>query len=136
MSAPQVWLRSAIESAAECDAYPMQPPQGLEPPFVTFERTNTVRQQILADTLDSPASGTLTPPMAAFTVLVFSDDYLDVWSKSSAIVGAIHGFAGEHEGTTIESCLVSEEKDSGPIQEEGADTPTYVVELTVEIRWS
>lgn len=136
MSAPQVWLRSAIEAAAECDAYPVQAPEGVAPPYVIYERTSTGREQILADTLDGPAVGTLTPPTAAITVLVFVDDYVAVWERSAAIVQAIHGYAGEHEGTAIESCLVTEEKDAEPVYMDGRDTPTYVVELTVEIRWS
>jgi hypothetical protein len=136
MSAPQVWLRSAIEAAAECDAYPIQAPEGVAPPYVIYERTATVREQILADTLDSPAAGTLTPPTASITVLVFVDDYVAVWERSASIVAAIHGYAGEHEGTEIESCLVTEEKDAEPVYMDGRDTPTYVVEQTVEIRWS
>jgi len=136
MAAPQIWLRSAIEAAAGCDAYPVQAPEGVAPPYVIYERTATSREQIVADTLDSPAAGTLLPPSAAISVLVFVDDYVAVWETSSAIVAALHGFAGEHEGTTIESSLVIDERDSEPVYMDGRDTPTYVVELTVEVRWS
>lgn len=136
MPAPQIWLRSAIEAAAGCDAYPVQAPEGAQPPYVIYERTGTAREQLVADTLDSPAAGTLTPPTTTITVLVYRDDYVEVWDLSGAIVEAIHGFAGEYEGTEIESCLVVDEKDAPPEYMDGRDTPTYVVELTVEVRWA
>jgi hypothetical protein len=136
MSAPQVWLRSAIEAAAECDAYPVQAPADAAPPYVIYERTSTAREQILADTLDSPGAGTATPPTAGMTVLVYVDDYVQVWERADAIAAAIHGFAGEHEGTVIESALVVDAKDTSPEYIDGRDTPTYVVEMTVEVRWS
>lgn len=137
MSTPQVWLRSAIEDAASCDAYPIQAPEGLAPPYVIYSRTGTAREQILSDTLDNPAGGTETPPTASIQLEVYVDDYVQAWDKADAIVGAIHGFAGElEEAGQIESCLVTDQKDSDPVYLDGRDQPTYVIEMTVEIRWA
>lgn len=136
MPSPQIWLRSAIEAAAEVQAYPIETPEGLAPPYVIFERTATAREALLSDTLDNPAGGSELPPVATMTVLVFADDYVQVWDLSDTISAALHGFAGEHEGTVIEAALVTDEKDQSPVYLDGRDTPTYVVEQTVEIRWA
>jgi hypothetical protein len=136
MPSPQIWLRSAIEAAAEVQAYPIDTPEGLAPPYVVFERTGTARESLLSDTLDNPAGGSETPPTATMNVMIFADDYVEVWGLSESIAAALHGFAGEHEGTTIEASLVTDEKDQTPVYLDGRDTPTYVVEQTVEIRWS
>ena len=132
MPSPQVWLREAIEAAAECEVHPLGVPEGLAPPYVVYNRTGTSREQILDDTLDAPAGGSSVPPVASITVEIYRDDYVQVWNTSAAIVAAIHGYAGDE----IESCLVTDEKDGEPVFLDGRDTPTYSVELTVEIRWS
>jgi hypothetical protein len=80
-------------------------------------------------------SVTSVQPLASITVEVYRDDYVQVWETSAAIVSEIHGFAGEHEGTVITSCVVSDERDGDPAFMDGRDLPTYVVELTVEIRY-
>jgi hypothetical protein len=136
MAAPQIWLRSAIEAAAGCEAHPLITPEGLVPPYVIYVRTATARDTLLSDVLDSPATGTETPPTATFTVEVYVDDYVAVWAAADQIAAAIHGFAGEHEGTTIEAAAVVDQSDGEPVFFEGRDTPTYVVEITVEVRWS
>lgn len=136
MPSPQVWLRSAIEAAAEVQAHPIETPEGLAPPYVIYERTGTSREALISDTLDNPAGGSELPPVATMSVMVFADDYVQVWDLSATIVAAIHGFAGTHEGTTIEAALVIDEKDSTPVYLDGRDTPTYVVEQTIEIRWA
>ena len=136
MAAPQIWLRSAIEAATGFNAYPVQAPEGVQPPYVIYERTGTSREQLVADTLDNPAAGTATPPTTTITVLAYRDDYVEVWDLCETIVEAVHGYAGEHEGTLVESCLVVDEKDAPPEYMDGRDTPTYVVEMTVEVRWS
>lgn len=136
MSAPQVWLRNAIEAAAGCDAYPVDAPDNAPFPYVVYERSATSRPLLLSDGLTSPAGGSDQSPTAAVTIQVFSKDYLQAWAKSDAIVGAIHGYAGTDAGATIESCFVSDEKDATPIFYEGEDLPTYVVEIAAEVRWS
>ena len=135
MPSPQIWLRSAIEAAAAVQAYPIETPEGLAPPYVIFERTATARESLLSDALASPAGGSELPPTANVTVLVFADDYVEVWNLSASIVAALHGFSGVHQGTLIESSIVTDEKDQSPVYLDGRDTPTYVVEQTVEIRW-
>ena len=131
MSAPQVWLREAIEAAAGCNAYPLGTPEGVPPPYVVYMRTGTAREFLLADTLDNPAGGSSLPPVAQITVEVYRDDYVQVWDTSAAIVESIHGYAG---GDVV-SCVVTDEKDGDPVFLDGRDTPTYVVEMTVEIRF-
>lgn len=136
MPSPQVWLRSAIEAAASIQAHPIETPEGLAPPYVIYERTGTARELVLSDAFASPPTGSFTPPTATIGVSVFADDYVQVWDLADAITAAVHGFAGTHQGTKIEAALVTDEKDSQPVYLDGRDTPTYVVEQTVEIRWS
>lgn len=136
MASPQIWLRSAIEAAADCQAHPLMVPEGLAPPYVIYNRTGTTREPLVSDTLDDPALGTVMPPVASITIEVYDDDYVSVWERAADITAAIHGFAGNYEGTTIESCLVTAEQDSDPVMFDGRDVPTFVVEMAVEIRWS
>lgn len=136
MSAPQVWLRNAIEAAAGCNAYPVDAPDNADFPYVVYERSATSRPLLLSDGLASPGGGSDQSPTAAVTVQVFAKDYIEAWNKSDAIVGAIHCFSGSASGTTIESSVVTDEKDASPIFYEGEDLPTYVVEIAVEVRWS
>ena len=136
MSAPQVWLRSAIEAAAECDAYPIQAPEGVAPPYVIYERTATERPLVLNDTLNDPPPDQSASQSATITILVFVDDYVAVWNKSAAISSAIHGYSGQDELTVIESATVVDERDSEPVYMDGRDTPTYVVEMIVDVRFS
>lgn len=136
MATPQIWLRSAIEAAAGCEAHPLIIPEGLAPPYVIYNRTGTERPLLLADTLDDPAGGSETPPTASLTVSVFADDYVDVWEMADAIAQAIHCYAGGSDDVEIESCLVASQADVDPVFFDGRDTPTYVVEMTVEIRWA
>ena len=136
MPSPQIWLRSAIEAAAGCNAYPKDSPDDAVAPYAVYERSATSRPLALSDSLDSPAGGSAQSPTAAMTVQVFSQDYLDVWAKAEAIVAAVHMFSGEAGGVTIESSIVVDEKDAEPIFYEGEDLPIYVVEITLEVRWS
>lgn len=136
MAAPQIWLRSVIEAAAECEAHPLMVPEGLAPPYVIYNRTGTSREQLVSDALDDPAAGAVMPPVATIGIEVYDDDYVSVWERAADISAAIHGFAGTYEGTTIESCLVTAEQDSDPVMFDGRDVPTFVVEMAVEIRWS
>lgn len=128
---PQVWLREAIERAAGCPAHPLDA-TGEAPPYAVYVRTATSREQTLDDLLADPAGGSSIPPQAGVTVEVYADDYVQAWGISSAIVKAIHGYAGGG----IESCLVVDEKDADPTFLEGRETPTFVVELTLEVRFS
>lgn len=136
MSAPQVWLRNAIEAAAGCNAYPKDAPDDAVAPYVVYERSATSRPLALSDSLDGPPGGSAQSPTAAMTVQVFSQDYIDVWAKAEAIVSAVHMFAGAADGITVESSIVVDEKDAEPIFYEGEDLPVYVVEISLEVRWS
>lgn len=131
MSAPQVWLRSAIEAAAGCEAYPLGVPEGLTPPYVVYTRTGTTRESIVADSLGDPAAGSVMSPVATVTIEVYRDDYVQVWASADAIVDAVHGYSGGD----IEACIITEQRDSEPVYLEGRDTPTYVVEMTCDIRY-
>jgi hypothetical protein len=69
-------------------------------------------------------------------VAVYADDYVQAWTLAGQITAAIHTFAGTADGTTVEHCLVLDERDGQPDYLEGRETPTYTVELSVEIRWA
>lgn len=127
---PQVWLREAIEAAIGRPVHPLDA-TGEEPPYAVYNRTATVRDLVLDDQLGDPAGGSVVPPQAGVTVEVFANDYLEAWRLSAAIVRAVHGY----RGGVIDSCVVVDEKDSDPVFVGSEATPTFVVELTLELRY-
>jgi hypothetical protein len=135
MSAPHVWLKEAIEGATSLQAWPVGMTGEGGPPFVIYAREATAREQLLDDTLDATPEPQATPPVARFAVAIYADDYVAAWDVAGQITGAIHLYAGEAEGTTIEQCLVLDERDGQPDYLDGRDVPTYTVELSVEVRW-
>jgi hypothetical protein len=132
---PHVWLREAIEAATDCNAWPVGMTGTDEPPFVIYARENTAREQVLADAFAATPAADAVPPVARFVVAVYADDYVEAWTIAGQITGAIHRFAGTAGGTTIDHCLVLDERDGQPDYLEGRETPTYTVELSVEIRY-
>jgi hypothetical protein len=96
----------------------------------------TRREQVLADTFDDTPAADQVNPVARFLVAVYADDYVQAWTVAGQITAAIHKFAGTADGTTVEHCLVLDERDGQPDYLEGRETPTYTVELSVEIRWA
>lgn len=131
MAIPQIWLRERIESATDCDAFPVAAPEGQEPPYAIYTRASTEREVLLSEAAASPATGSSVPPVAEIGVEVYADDYVDVWTRSTQIVDEIHGFSG----SGIILSVVTDERDGTPEFLDGRDRPTYVVEITVRITY-
>ena len=138
MGSPHVWLKAAIEDAVGSDgvtAWPVEMTGGGEPPYAVYTRTSTVRELLLPDALDEiPASDALFP-VATFQVVVFADSYVQAWEIADAITAAVHKFAGEAAGETIQTALVTDVSDGDSGFLEGREQPTFTVELTVEITY-
>jgi hypothetical protein len=135
MPTPHVWLKEAIEAATSETAWPVGMTGTEAPPFVIYAREATGREQVLADTFDDTPAADQINPVARFLVAVYCDDYVHAWDLAGQITAAIHKFTGTAHGTTIEHCMVLDERDGQPDYLEGRETPTYTVELSVEIRW-
>lgn len=139
MGSPHNWLKAAIEDAVgsgggyAVTCWPVEMTGGGEPPYVVYTRTATSRELILPDALDEiPEIGNL-PPVATFTVTVFSDSYVQGWEIADAIMAAVHRFSGSAHGETIQTALVTDVADGDSGFLEGREQPTFTVELTVEI---
>jgi hypothetical protein len=126
MASPEAWLRGAIEDAAECNAYPVQIPEGAAPPFVRYAREGTERVR----GLDGSGS-----PVGEFLIEIYADSYLQTKTLADAVRAALVNFNGEAEGCTIDDVRLSDEKDGDPIYMDGRDVPTYMVEQTYSIFW-
>lgn len=135
MSTPHVWLKEAIESAATVTAWPVGMTGAGGPPFVIYAREATNRQQLLSDTFDSTPEADAVPPVARFLAAIYADDYVQAWALAGLITSAIHKFSGTVDGTKIEHCLVLDERDGQADYLDGRETPTYTVELSIEVRW-
>jgi hypothetical protein len=135
MPTPHVWLKEAIEAATSETAWPVGMTGTEAPPFVIYAREATGREQVLADTFDDTPAADQINPVARFLVAVYCDDYVHAWDLAGQITAAIHKFTGTAHGTSIEHCMVLDERDGQPDYLEGRETPTYTVELSVEIRW-
>ena len=136
MPAPHVWLKEAIETATSATAWPVGMTGTESPPFVIYARENTAREQVLADTFDDTPAEDQINPVARFLVAIYADDYVQAWDIAGQVTAAIHKFTGTVDGTTIEHCLVLDERDGQPDYMEGRETPTFTVEMSVEIRWN
>jgi hypothetical protein len=136
MSAPHVWLKESIEAATGLTVWPVGMTGQGGPPFVIYAREGTSRELLLQDLLgDDPVLDTL-PPVSRFTVGIYADDYVQAWGIAESITAAVHKFSGTSYGVADDSCLVTDEKDGQPEYIDGREVPTYVVEQTIEIRWS
>jgi hypothetical protein len=136
MGAPHNWLKAAIEAATgTVYAWPVEMTGQGDPPYVIYQREQTVREALLEDTLDySPGSNAL-PPVARFELMVYADSYVAAWEIAGQIQAAIHRFSGSEHGETIHECQVLDERDGEAGYLEGREQPTYTVEMTVEIRY-
>lgn len=130
---PHVWLKEAIESVLDGrPAYPLGTPEGVDPPYVVFERTSTTREAVLSDALANPGGGSSLPVEAKFTVDVYADGYVDVWNIAEAVVAALHG-RGEED---VFQCWVEETSDGEPTWLEGHALPTYAVQIHVSVSYT
>lgn len=127
MASPEAWLRSAIEEAAGCPAYPLQAPETLAPPFVLYSRTETQRERGLG--------GSLGSPRGAFAVEVYADGYADGKGLADLVREAVNNFSGTEAGATIEAVELTDEADADPVFFDGRERPTYVIAQTYLITW-
>jgi hypothetical protein len=126
MASPEAWLRGAIEDASDCNAYPVQVPEGASPPYVRYSREGTERSRGLDGT---------SSPVGEFLLEIHADSYLDAKARADLVRVAVSNFSGTAEGCTIDDVRLNDEKDGQPTYLEGRDVPTYVVEQTYSIFW-
>jgi len=126
MASPEAWLRGAIEEA-DVPAYPLVCDEGTAPPFCIYSRTQTDRER----SLEEPAGH----PVGTFTLEVYADGYATVKALADAIRQQVQNFNGTVDGCTIDETFLVNEVDGDPVFLEGRDRPTYLVEMTLGIRW-
>lgn len=133
---PQLWLKSAIESASGLDAYPVEcTDRTVEPPYVTYVRDGTESEPILDDDLGSDSGPDQFPALASFTVTVYADSNVEAWEQARDIYLALNRFRDLEASQIIESCYVIDKRDGELTYLEGREQPTWSVELDVEIRF-
>jgi len=129
MASPEAWMRSAIEMATSCSAYPQVVPESAAVPFVVYARVGTTRESL-------GVPGVTFPPTGNFTVEIYADTYSQVKTLADQVRVALNNFNGTANGATITSVLLNDERDGDPIFFNGQDKPTYMVEHSYQIRWS
>jgi len=122
-------MRSAIEMATSCSAYPQVVPESAAVPFVVYARVGTTRESL-------GVPGVTFPPTGNFTVEIYADTYSQVKTLADQVRVALNNFNGTANGATITSVLLNDERDGDPIFFNGQDKPTYMVEHSYQIRWS
>lgn len=127
MPSPEAWLREQIETGGNCNAYPLRASESAAPPFAVFGRSATARQQQLAGVDDAPAG--------TFDLNLYADGYLLAKDLADAVRVQLTNFQPPDAGGIILSVHLDNERDGEPVQMEGRDTPTYVIEQTYTIRW-
>jgi len=129
MASPEAWIRSAIETAAGCSAYPQIVPESAAVPFVVYSRSGTTRETL-------GVAGYTIPPTGSFSIEIYADTYSQVKTIADSVRVALANFNGTANDATITSVLLVDERDGQPVFFNGQDKPTYVVEHSYQIRWS
>lgn len=124
---PEAWVKATAEAAGGCNAYPLTAPEGASPPFVTYGLDQAERPE--------QTSGLTGYADGQFVLQAYADTYAGVVSLSNALRAALHNFSGTGSGATIDRTYVSGPVDRDYVTLEGRDRPTFVRELTVDIRW-
>lgn len=124
---PELWLWEVIEEATGVSAYPMVIPEGAEPPFVMFGRSETARERSTAGGTESLAG--------AFEVQIYADSYREAKVLAQQVAAAVHDFSGTVGSLTIDDCSLENESDGQPVFLEGRDRPTYSIDHTYQVRW-
>lgn len=132
---PHLWLKSAIEDASGLEAFPVEKTTGGEPPYVVYVRDATESETLLDDDLGSEPEPSQFPALAAFTVVVFADKYVDAWSYARSIYLALNRFRDLSGSQIIESVYVDDKRDGEITYLDGREQATYSVELDVAIRF-
>lgn len=130
MAFPEQWLKAAIEAAAGCLAYPLRAPEAAPLPYVVYGRIGTARESIMAG--PTPVN---VNPAGDFAVEIYAATYSGAKTLADSVRTACHNFTGTAHGVTIRLALLTEERDGDPIDFDGQDKPTYVVEHLYQVRW-
>lgn len=129
MAFPEQWLKSTIEAAAGCQAFPLIAPEAVAPPYMVYMRSGTDRPL-------SMGNGAFTfNPSAVFQVEIYAPTYVAAKTVADAVREAAHNFNGTAYGVTIRQCLLTDERDGDPVFFDGQDKPTFLVEHVYQIRW-
>lgn len=124
---PESWLHARLEKASGVRAFPLHVPRGQSLPFVYFQREDTFRERDLM--------GNVGSPVASFVVAVFAKQYMQAKEMAAAIRLGVDDFSGSENGVTIQHASIVSENDAFPDYEDGVDTPTYGVEIRLEVRF-
>jgi hypothetical protein len=127
MAIPEVWIKAAIEASADCLAYPVDAPEGVAPPYVTFARVGTTRELTLEENVENV--------VGSFEVVIYADSYLEAKEIADSVRQSIHNFSGDASGVTIELSALTDEVDGSPVYLDGRDRPTYSVEHSYSVHW-
>lgn len=79
--------------------------------------------------------GNVGSPVASFVVAVFAKQYMQAKEMAAAIRLGVDDFSGSESGVTIQHASIVSESDAFPDYEDGVDTPTYGVEIRLEVRF-
>lgn len=131
MPFPEQWMKAAIEAAAGCSAFPLRAPEAQALPYVIYGRLATARESIMAGSVPVNVS-----PAGDFAVEIYAATYSAAKTLADLVRLGLHNFTGTAHGVTIRSCLLTEERDGDPIDFDGQDKPTFVVEHLYQVRWS
>jgi hypothetical protein len=126
---PEEFLRSKIETATSCLAYPQVVPESASVPFVVYARVSTTRESLGVAGVTFPATG-------IFSVEIYADTYSQAKTIADQIRVALANFRDISTAATILSVLLSDERDGDPVFFNGQDKPTYMVEHSYQIRWA
>lgn len=130
MAFPEQWLKAAIEAAGGCSAYPMRAPESAPLPYVIYGRLATARESIMVGN-----TAVNVRPSGDFAVEIYAATYSGAKTLADAVRLGLHNFTGTAHGVTIRLCLLAEERDGDPVDFDGQDKPTYVVEHLYQVRW-
>lgn len=133
MSAPHVWLREQIEEATDITAWPVEMTGNLAPPYVVYNREETVRDVAL--TLETGINEQPAEDMSAatFAVTVYADSYVQAWDIADLVAAAVHNVSGASGDAYIQHSKVVSQRDGVAGYLDGREQPTYTVELSVQI---
>lgn len=124
---PEAWVKATAEAAAAITVWPMAAPEGTQPPYAIYGLDSVERPE--------QTSGLTGFADGQFVLMVYADSYSEVVAKTNAIRAALHNFSGTGSGATIDRTYVAGPVDRDYVTLDGRDRPTFVRELTVDIRW-
>jgi len=130
MPYPETWLKAAVETATGWQAHPLVAPEQAPVPYAVYGRQATAPEHAL-----DPALQASINPSGTFALELYAPSYSAAKEAAAAVRAAMRNFIGTASGVTIRHCLLTDERDGDVIFFDGQDRPTYVVEMTLDIRW-